>query len=225
MKIIDASGEIFDDMWNYGPPFSEFKLKDIELPDWVDYKSYSQSFEGFHILTGTYIVAPSHGLGLQKSYPLSSIPIEQLFNIDAYVLKFDLEKLGKENNNPYINYEDIQSAEIENIPDHSAILISTGYGRYWSKPGYLKDYYFIKKDAFDYLLSKKPFLLGLDSPSMDNLNKPQGLSRYFYDHNILLLAPLVSLEEIESFKVKLSVCPLKIKGTTGSPCRVIIVEE
>ena len=225
MKIIDASGEIFEGMWNYGPPFPEFKLRDIELPEWLKYKSYSQSFEGFHMLTGTYIVAPSHGLGPKNSYSLESVPIQKLYSIDAFVLRLDFEKLAKEGSNPYISCEDLKSAGIEEIPENSSILLAAGYGRHWSDPDYLKNYYFIKKDAFDYILSKKPFLLGLDSPSMDNLNNPQGLSGYFYNHNVLLLAPLVNLEEIKSFKVKLTVCPLKFKKTTGSPCRVIITEE
>lgn len=224
MKIIDASGEIFEGMWNYGPPFAEFKLKQIELPQWVDYKSYCQSFEGMHMLTGTYIVAPSHGLGLKKSYELDKVPIAKLYNIDAFVLRLDFEKFAKEGNNPYVCHEDLKNAGIEEIPEKSAILLATGYGRYWSDPDYLKNYYFIKKDALDYILSKKPFLFGLDSPSMDNLNNPQGISGYFYDYNVLLLAPLVNLEEIKSFKVKLTVCPLKFKKTTGSPCRVIIEE-
>ena len=224
MKIIDATGEIFDGMWNYSPPFPDFKLKDIELPDWVDYTSYSQKFEGFHILTGTYIVAPSHGLGLEKSYSLNNIPIKKLFYIDAYVLKFNLKDLEKEQNNPFISYKDIKKAEKNEIPENSAIIIATGYGKHWSDQTYLKNYYFIKKDALDYLLSKKPFLLGLDSPSMDNLNNQQGLLKYFYNYNVLLVAPLVNLEKIKSFKVKLSVCPLKFRNTTGSPCRVIIVD-
>lgn len=225
MKIIDASGEIYEGMWSYGTPFSNFKLVDIELPARVDYKSYSQAFKGFHMLTGTYMVAPSHGISLEKSYALHKITVDKLYNINAYVLKFNLNKLEREGSNPFVSYNDIKNAETEFIPEKSVILFSTGWGKHWKKSDYLENYWFLKNDAYEYILSKKPFILGLDTPSMDNLNNPQWLAKTFYNHNILLLAPLVNLEKITKFIVKISVCPLKVLNTTGLPCRVIVVED
>ena len=60
---------------------------------------------------------------------------------------------------------------------------------------------------------------------MDNMSNPQGHSRTFYNRNIIMVAPLVNLEQITGFKVKLSVCPLNVINTTGAPCRVIITES
>ncbi len=224
MKVIDASGRIFEGMWGYGPPFPDFKLVDIDLPDWVDYKSYSQAFEGFYMLTGTYMVVPSHGLGIDSSYAVHDIPVSKLYDIDAYVLKFDLKKLQKEGPNPFISLNDIKKAEKLEIPQNTAILFATGWGNNWGKPDYLKNYWFLRKDAYEYILSKKPFLIGLDSPSMDNMSNPQGLLKTFYNNNIILIAPLVNIEQVSGFKVKLTVCPLNVMNTTGSPCRVLITE-
>jgi kynurenine formamidase len=224
MKVIDASGRIYEGMWGYGPPFPDFKLVDIKLPDWVDYESYSQAFEGFHMLTGTYMVMPSHGLGLDSAYAVHDIPISSLYNIDAYVLKFDLKNLQKEGPNPFVSYNDIIKAQDSEIPQNAAILFATGWGSHWGKPDYLKKYWFLKKDAYEYILSKKPFLIGLDSPAMDNMNNPQGLSKTFYSQNIIMIAPLVNLEHITGFKVKLSVSPLNVMNTTGAPCRVVVTE-
>ena len=48
MKIIDASGPIYEGMWSYGEPFPDFKLVDIKEPDWVEgFSPKSQAFEGF----------------------------------------------------------------------------------------------------------------------------------------------------------------------------------
>ena len=225
MKIIDASGRIYEGMWGYGPPFPDFKLSNIELPAWVDYKSHAQSFEGFHILTGTYLVMPSHGLGLDASYAVHDVDIARLYNISAFILKFDLDKLSREGPNPYISLEDIEAAEKKEIPEGSAIILATGWGSHWGKSDYLKNCWYIRKDAYEYLISKKPFLIGMDTPSMDNLNNAQGLSKTFYNLNIILVAPLVNVEKIQNFKVKLSVCPLNVMNTTGAPCRVIIIED
>jgi kynurenine formamidase len=225
LKVIDASGRIYEGMWGYGPPFPDFKLSDIELPSWVDYQSYAQSFEGFHILTGTYMVMPSHGLGLDHSYALHDIDISRLYDIEAYVLKFDLETLGRQGKNPYITLEDVKAAEKKVIPQESAIILASGWGSHWGKTDYLKNYWFIRKDAYEYIVSKKPFLLGMDTPSMDNLNNAQGLSKTFYSENIILIAPLVNVEQVSNFKIKLSVFPLNVMNTTGAPCRVVISED
>ncbi|MGM0367772.1 MAG: cyclase family protein [Actinomycetota bacterium] len=225
MKIIDASGPIYEGMWSYGPPFPEFKLKELEHPDWVEFNAYSQDFEGFSMLTGTYIDGPAHALGLEKSKPVHEVPIEKLFGVDAYVLKFDLAELHKEDNKPFISLEDVKGAEKEVIPDGSNIIFATGWGKHWDKPDFLTGCWFLKKDAAEYIVSKNPFILAMDTPSIDNVDNEQGLWPLIYENDIYMVAPLVNLENITKFKVKLYVCPLKILNTTGLPCRVIIKEE
>jgi len=225
MKIIDASGPIYNGMWSYGEPFPEFKLIELKSPEWVDFTAYSQSFEGFCMLTGTYIDGPAHALGPKKSYPMHKVTIEKLFDIGAYVLKFNLDKLAKERNKPYIALKDIKKAEKENIPDGASIILATGWGQHWEKSDFLTHNWFLKKDAVEYLVSKKPFILAGDTPSYDNVENEQGIWELIYSSNILVVAPLVNIEKINKYKVKLYVCPLNILNTTGLPCRVVIKEE
>jgi len=225
MKLIDASGPIYEGMWSYGPPFPEFKLVELENPDWVDFQAYSQAFEGFCMLTGTYIDGPAHALGLKKAEPMHKLPIEKLFDIDAYVLKFDLKKLTREGNRPFITLEDIKSAEKEKIPENSNIIFATGWGSHWDKPDFLTHDWFMRKDAVEYIVSKKPFILAMDTPSIDNVDNEQGIWDLIYTNGIYIVAPLVNLEKISKYKVKLYICPLNILNTTGLPCRVIIKEE
>ena len=78
---------------------------------------------------------------------------------------------------------------------------------------------------YGYVVSKKPFILGMDTPSIDYVDNEQGLWPLIYGNGIYIVAPLVNIENISKFKVKLYVCPLNILNTTGLPCRVIIVEE
>ena len=225
MKLIDASGPVYEGMWSYGKPFPEFRLKELNNPDWVDFTAYSQEFEGLSSATGTYIDGPSHALGLDKSYPMSDIPIEKLFGVDAYVLKFDLKKLSKVGKRPAITLEDIVVAEKENIPDNSAIIFATGWGRHWAYPDFLTDNWFFKKDAVEYLVKKKPTIFAADTPSFDNIDAKQGIWDLIFNNNILIVAPLINLEKINAYKVKLYICPLNILNTTGLPCRVIIEDK
>ena len=224
MKIIDSSGPLFNGMWSYGPPYPEFESVELKNPEWVDFKAYSEEFKGMSSATGTYIDGPSHALGLEKSYPINDVPIEKLFGINAYVLKFNLEKLTKSGNRPVVSLKDIKDAGAEEIPKNSAIIFSTGWGQHWDKPDFLTHNWFFKKESVEYLVEKTPFLLAGDTPSFDDIENKQGIWELIFSNNILLVGPLINIEQITKFKVKLYVCPLKILNTTGLPCRVIIVE-
>ncbi|MDZ7838549.1 MAG: cyclase family protein [Actinomycetota bacterium] len=223
--MIDASGPLYEGMWSYGSPYPDFKLKQLESPNWVDFDASSQGFEGFSTATGTYIDGPSHALGLKAADPIHKIALEKLFDVDAYVLKFNLNKLAKEDGKPYISLEDINRAEKGDIPHGSNLIFATGWGKHWDQSDFLTGCWFFKKDAMEYIVSKRPFMLGMDTPSIDNVKNEQGLWPLIFNHGIYLVAPLVNIENIDRFKVKLYVCPLKILDTTGLPCRVIIKEQ
>lgn len=228
MKLIDASGPIYEGMWSYGEPFPEFRLVDIKEPDWVEgFSPKSQAFEGFCMLTGSYIDGPSHAYGLKESYPMSDIPIEKLFDVDAYVYKFDLKSLQKEGRRPVVNLKDVNEAEKKishDIPRRSILVFATGWGEHWEKPDYMTDAWFFEKDAIEYIVEKRPFIMAVDTPYIDCLENERGSWDKVYGNDITLLAPLVNIEKISKDKVKIFICPLNILNTTGLPCRVIIKE-
>jgi kynurenine formamidase len=229
MKIIDASGPIYDGMWSYGNPFPNFKLIDLKEPDWVEgFHPKSNAFEGFSMLTGTYFDGPAHAYGIEKTYPMSDIPLERIFGVEAFVFKFDLEKLTKEDNRPIVNLKDIKEAEKKiqyNIPEKSILIFATGWGSQWEKNNFLTHAWFFEKDAIEYIVNKKPFVMAMDTAYADCLENERGNWQLIYGNNISLVAPLVNLEKISKLKVKIFICPLNIIKTTGLPCRVIISEE
>jgi kynurenine formamidase len=49
--------------------------------------------------------------------------------------------------------------------------------------------------------------------------------RTLFEKDILLLAPLVKLEEVRSESGTLICLPLKLRGTSGAPCRAVFMEE
>lgn len=226
MKLTDISGPIFNGMWTYGDPFPSFRSVEIKEPDWVEgFHPKSQVFEGFSMLTGTYIDGPPHAYGIEKTYSMHEVPLEKIFDVDAYILKFDLNKLGKEGNRPYITTNDIKKAEREEIPEGSIILLGAGWGQNWSRPDFMKNAWFLKKEAVEYLVTKKPFVLGGDTPYFDNIDNEQGNWDLIYGNDIVILAPCVNLEKISKFRVKIFIAPLNILNTTGLPVRAIIGES
>jgi arylformamidase len=226
MKLIDLSGPIYTGMWSYGDPFPDFKLVDLKEPEWVkEFSPKSQMFEGFSMLTGNYMDGPAHAFGLEKEKPMNLMPIEKIFGVDAYVLNFDLKKMPKEGNRPYLTLEMLKTHEKEPIPKGAPIILGTGWGKHWSEPDFMTGAWFVKKEACEYLAKKKPILLGFDTAYADNIDNEQGNWNILYGAGITFLAPLINVEKIKKYKVKLFVSPLNILNTTGVPVRTFVSEE
>jgi kynurenine formamidase len=92
-------------------------------------------------------------------------------------------------------------------------------------PDYLESSPYFTKAAMEWILAKKPSILGGDSARWDNLQDPQGFFVEFYEADILMLAPLVNLEAVTAPRCKLTALPLKAVRTSCAPARVVIVED
>jgi kynurenine formamidase len=226
MKLIDLSGPIYTGMWSYGDPYPDFQLVDMKEPDWVkEFSPKSQMFKGFSMLTGNYIDGPAHAFGLEKEKPMHMLPLEKIFGVEAYVLNFDIKKMPKEGNKPFLTLEMLRAYEKEPIPEGAPIILGTGWGAHWSEPDFLTGAWFLKKDACEYLAKKKPVLLGFDTASADNIDNEQGNWNILFGAGITFLAPLVNVEKIKKYKVRLFVAPLNILNTTGLPVRTLASQE
>jgi kynurenine formamidase len=228
MKIIDITGNIYTGMWSMGPPFPEYGLKETETPEWLEYKVYSEIFEGLFSQTGTYLETPAHLLGYEKSYPLIDVDVARLVDLDTYVIKLDYKKLPVFDDRPVITLDALKSnfnKDVYKKKGCRAIFVSTGWGENWRDKGFVESSPFLKFDAMHFLMDQKPFLLGADSPRWENLVHPEGFFPDFFAANILMLGPCVNLEKIKGEVVKLTALPIKIEGTCCTPCRAIVKDE
>jgi arylformamidase len=224
MKVTDISGPIYNGMWSYADYYPQFELSAVEF-EFGGEKYSVEVFKGMHAQVGTYIESPGIFEGEGKKGGLAAIPVEKLFMLDTYVYQIPHEDLAVKDGRPYIQVEDLVKAEKEEIKKNSAILIGTGYGKNWDKKDYVEKSWFFSKDALYYLIDKKPFLLGGDSPVWENAVNPEGAFERFYKSGILLFSPCINLEKISKFKVKLVALPLKILEASVCPVRAIVVEE
>ncbi|MCL5073040.1 MAG: cyclase family protein, partial [Actinobacteria bacterium] len=151
-------------------------------------------------------------------------PLEKLFMIDAYVLNIVYENLQEKDGKKFISLQDIEKGEKKPIPHGAAILVGTGYGKFWERKDFFSKSWFFKKEAMDYIIGKKPFLLGTDSAEWENPKNPEGIFARFYPANILILAPCINLEKIESFNAKLTVLPFKALNSYICPARAVVLQ-
>ena len=224
MKVIDISGSIYTGMWSYADYYPKFELSAVEF-EFGGEKYSVDVFKGMHAQVGSYLESPGIFDGEPKEGGLNAIPIDRLFMVDACVYQIPHDSLPVKDGRPYITVEALKVAEKDEVSEGSAILIGTGYGKNWDKEDYVQKAWFFSKDALYYLIDKKPFLLGGDSPVWENEVNPEGAFDRFYKAGILLFAPCVNLEKISKFKVKLTALPLKILQASVCPVRAVVVED
>jgi kynurenine formamidase len=112
-----------------------------------------------------------------------------------------------------------------------ALLLATGWGAIWNKPGYVLQCPNMKRNALDWVLAQPISIFGVDIPcieaswSEDDPAEKGSLLKELFRKDILLLGPLVSLESTRSNTGTLVCLPLKLKGTSGAPCRAVFIEE
>src|SRR4030042_3140038 len=226
MKVTDLTGPMYNGMWYFGEPWKRFNFvtRYHELPA-IGIKAMIEDFDGFNGHCGMHIETSATGIGYDKSYPLSDVPVEKLVNVDAFVYQIPLGNLPIKDGKPFISVQDLKKAEKEDVPGGSVILISTGYGKNWFSKDYLSKSWFFKREAMYYLIDKKPFLLGVDATDFENWVNPEKFMERFFNSNILLMAPIINTEKIKNFKVKFTALPLNIKGAAICPTRAVVIED
>jgi kynurenine formamidase len=221
MKIIDITGPIYEGMWNYVGEIKPFHLGKVKM-SYAGVEYELDSLENMTALMGTYFEVP----GDVHGYTTADVALEKLFMIDSYVLQMDYEGLREVDGRPCIFREDMENAEKGDIPAGSGIILSTGYGRNWKKPDYLDKCPYLTREAMDYLIDKKPFIVAFDTPAAESEKNPENIFERYFNENILTITACVNLERIEGFNVQLTVMPLHIlKMALGCPARAFVVEE
>jgi kynurenine formamidase len=200
----------------------DFKLSSVEFT-YSGQKYSVDVFENIKAQTGTYIESPGRYLKKNK-YTISEVPVEKLFMMDAYVFFIPHEKLKTKSGKRFVSLDDLLDAEKEPVPPGSAVLVGTGYGAYWERNDFFENSWFFKREAMEYIIGKKPFLLGTDCPEWENSSDPEGIFNIFFPANILILASCINLERIKSFRVKLTVLPLKVSNAYICPVRAVVTE-
>ncbi len=225
MKIYDITGRIAKGIWSYGPPFPDFEMRPLPQPEWVENRVWCDIFDGMNSQTGTYLETPAHVLGPEASYNLEDVDVARLVDIPAVLLELDpnMHVPGKR---AKVTADMLETALAGRKIDRSAALIlSCGWGKRWFDADYLDGSPFISREAMEWIVEKRPFLLGADMPRWENLDRPEGIFPMFYAADILMLAPLVIPEGIGGKPLTLTALPLRVAGTCCAPCRAILKGE
>ena len=185
---------------------------------------------------GTHIDAPIHFAENRQSVDL--IPLE---NLVGNAVKIDVSKKALEDRDYLINIADLELWESENgqIPLNSIVLLQTGFGKYYPDvkkylgtsnrgPEAVKELHFpgLSPEAANWLIENRRIkAVGLDTASID-----YGQSTDFATHVALMTRNVPAFENVANLELlpekgfQVIALPMKIKGGSGGPLRIIAIK-
>lgn len=236
-SIVDLTHD-FSDETVYWVTAREFELDTVAYGETEGGYFYS----AFNFSTaehgGTHIDAPIHFSRGKQS--VDQIPLERLM---GPAIKIDVKDRAQDNPDYEITVEDIQSWEEEQghpIPEGSIVLLETGFSAHYpDKMTYLgtcerghtaldkMHFPGLSPEAATWLVRNRRInSIGLDTPSID-----YGQSSDFESHVILLsenipaFENLTNLDQLPSSGFYVMALPMKIKGGSGGPLRIVAMVE
>lgn len=214
--------------WPTDQPFHWERTKWGPSPGgyWYASAAYAASEHG-----GTHLDSPIHFA--EGGASVDEIPLTKLIG-PAVVI--DISGACARDRDYQLSVADLEAWERDRgpIPRGAIVLVRTGWGRYWpdrarylgsDRPGDTADLHFpgISGEAARWLALRRTIDgVGIDTASLDH-----GPSRDFSAHRALNSAGLYGLENVAHLDrlpptgATLIALPMKIKGGTGGPTRVI----
>lgn len=231
-RLIDLS-HAFDEQTVYWPTAEGFALKkDFEG---VTDKGYFYAANSFSTAEhgGTHIDAPVHFA--EGRHSVDQIPLEQLVGPSALI---DITQKCAADPDYQITPEDFAAWEREHgaLPQNVIVILRTGFGARWPDrksymgtdergEGAVAKLHFpgLHPEAARWLTRERRVkAVGLDTPSID-----YGQSTHFESHRILFernipaFENLANLDKLPAKDFLVIALPMKIKGGSGGPLRVI----
>jgi arylformamidase len=222
--VTDLTGQMENDMWGY---FELPGLEEIVPP--VRIEAFARVGEhGFFssklslsTISSCYVEAGSHileGGKLLEEYPVERfIRPAKILRLPEQEPRALIDDRTLEENSPAIEKGD-------------ALIVDTGWGRWWNKPGYVGTCPNFRKNALRWVLDRNISVLAVDVPCIeaswtDGAEEEKGnLLAELFKKDVLLVAPLVNLEKVRRDEGTLVFLPLSVKSVSGAPARVVFIE-
>jgi kynurenine formamidase len=229
-KIVDLTYAFSEDTI-YWPTAKPFVLERVAFGK-TD-AGYWYAANNFYMAehSGTHMDAPIHFA--EGKWTADQVPLDRLIG-PAVVI--DVQEQAAKDADYRLSVADIQTWEKANgeIPQGAIVLALTGWGKFWpdkkkylgtDKPGDTENLHFpgFSQAAAEFLVGQRDLdALGIDTPSLD-----YGQAKDFIVHRIVNgankpgLENIANLDRLPPIGATLIALPMKIKGGSGGPARII----
>lgn len=217
----------------YWPTSEPFKLDTVSAG--MTEKGYYYSAYKFCSAEhgGTHIDAPVHFAEGRRT--VDEIPLTQLV---APAVKIDVSQTAIANRDYQVGVGDLTNWESQHgkIPDGSILLLQTGFGRYWPDrvkylgtdkrgPEGVAELHFpgLQPEAAQWLVKNRRInAVGIDTASIDyGQSQTYGSHVALMTQNIPVFENVANLDKVPIAGAEIIALPVKIKGGSGGPLRII----
>ena len=235
-KIVDLTHP-FDQTAIYWPTAKQFSLEQV---------SHQTTDKGFFYAAnniclaehgGTHIDAPIHFYKDRDT--VDEIPLKRLMGPGILV---DISQKVSENRDYQVSIDDFKAWEKEHGQQINdvIVLLGTGFGKFWAdKARYMGTsergaaavpklrFPGLDPKAAEWLAKHRTIrAIGLDTPSIDYGQSTDFQSHVIlFKHNIPAFENLAKLEKLPARGFTVIALPMKIKGGSGGPLRIVAVME
>ncbi len=170
--------------------------------------------------SGTHMDAPYHFI--EDGITMEALDINQM---GGTVTVADFRSKGR---GDIVTLDDVRSLDVK-----EKMIFVFGWYHYWKTEKYYKEFPYFETEAVKYLIENGMRVMALDTPSPDNGSGITDREGTDSPNHIALLSNKVIIIEylcntdvlIGGKEYEMIALPLKIKGSDGSPARVLIKEE
>lgn len=157
--------------------------------------------------TGTYIDSPFHRYADGKD--LSELDLDSLANLDGMVFR-------PRSSSRAIGRDCFRGTDLAG----KAVLIHTGWDKYWMTNQYFDEPPYLTRRAAEYLESSRVALVGIDSPNIDDISNGQRpVHSTLLGSDIPIVEHLCNLKRLPDSGFTFYAVPVKVRGFGTFPVR------
>jgi arylformamidase len=213
-RFIDVSHTVENGMVTYqgmpGPVIADYRSRESSR------QFYAPGTE-FHIgridmvaNTGTYVDAPFHRFS--GGIDLSELPLASLADLPGTRITAD--------QHPLVDMDSFEGRDLSG----KAVLVHTGWSRYWLTERYFSDPPFLTRKAAEFLAQSNVALVGIDSMNIDDINdKSRPVHTVLLQANIPIVEHLTNLGEVPAEDFRFFAVPVKVKSFGSFPVRAFAI--
>lgn len=210
MQIIDLTHLINENM----PVYPGTEKPVLNIANTIENDGFVETKMEMYSHTGTHMDAPYHLFKEGKT--LDSFNIKQFAGKGILINaeKMDNQCIELIHIRPYKDI--IEKADF--------VIIKTGWSKYWGSDDYFKNFPYLTEESAIWLSNFKLKGIGLDTISIDPVNSNE-LSNHkiFMKKDMVIIENLCNLDNISKETFFLTVFPLKINCSDGSPLRAVAI--
>ena len=211
-RLIDLSHVIEEGMTTYkgfpGPHLCDYWTREASAAHYDDGSSFQIGRIDMIANTGTYVDSPFHRFA--EGMDLSELPLESLADLPGIVIRCPFER------GLAVGQEAFAGVELRG----KAVLVHTGWDRFWRSEPYFADHPFLTRQAAQALVDGGAAFVGIDSYNIDDTRtRSRPVHTTLLGAEIPIGEHLTGIEKLPDDGFRFCAVPPRIKGMGSFPVR------